>query len=138
MKRWILVLSLEICVLVSGCVGSTGWTKKDGQPFDQVQFEKDREECNRGWAVYMTADILLTAGLLSLIHYAEAKHCMTVKGYQKIKEPLYMAHSGPHARHYHQVDCPEGLRAISFDRRIYVSLEEAKARGLIPCPKCMR
>jgi len=31
----------------------------------------------------MTADILLTAGILSLIHYAEAKHCMTVKGYVK-------------------------------------------------------
>jgi hypothetical protein len=85
MKKIILVL-LAMVILVSGCVGAKGWTKKDGTPIEPVQFEKDREECNRGWGICMAADLLLTVGILSTIHYFEAKHCMTVKGYVKAKQ----------------------------------------------------
>ena len=84
MKKTMLVL-LAMAML-SGCVGAKGWAKKDGTPIEPVQLEKDRDECNRGWAVCMAADILLTAGILSTIHYFEAKHCMILKGYVKTKQ----------------------------------------------------
>jgi hypothetical protein len=34
----------------------------------------------------MAADLLLTVGILSTIHYFEAEHCMTVKGYVKAEQ----------------------------------------------------
>jgi len=82
MKK-LLMLAVVLGLLV-GCVSSKGWTRKDGQPINSVQFERDRDSCNKGWAVYMTADILVTAGILSIIHSVEAHHCMKVLGYEKV------------------------------------------------------
>jgi hypothetical protein len=136
MKKLIMLAMVLVFFIVTGCVGSHGWTRKDGSPVNQEQFERDREECNRGWAVRMAVDILFTAGILSLIYYFEAKHCMTVKGYEKVKEPQVMCYSGPGAQYYHRPDCPSGLKAISWDRRTYLFKKDAEARGLIPCPVC--
>jgi hypothetical protein len=133
MKRWILFLSLAICILGSGCVKNVGWKRSDGQPIDQVQFNKDREECNRGWAVYMTADILLTAGLLSVIHYAEAKRCMTIKGY--IKEMVENVFVAPRGKYYHLRNC-QHISQIPNQYLKEMTSAEAEALGYGRCPSC--
>jgi hypothetical protein len=66
-------------LLVSGDVGSSGWIKKDGQPVDQIQFSKDRKECNKGMVQMLTT---LSFGS-ALVHSSEPVHCMTAKGYIK-------------------------------------------------------
>lgn len=134
MKRWILFLSLAICILVSGCVKNIGWIRSDGQPLDQVQFNKDREECNRGWAVYMTADILLTAGLLSVIHYAEAKHCMTTKGY--VKEAVEYVMVAPKGKYYHLPNC-EYISGIPNQYLKQMTSTEAGGLGYGRCSSCL-
>jgi lipopolysaccharide export system protein LptA len=79
-----IILVLALC---GGCVSAKGWSRKDGQPTEVQQLEKDRDECNRGWTVINTAaDILLTAGILPTMHYFEAKNCMTMKGYIRLEK----------------------------------------------------
>lgn len=48
MKKLIMLVMVLVFFIVTGCVGSHGWTRKDGSPVNQEQFERDREECNRG------------------------------------------------------------------------------------------
>jgi hypothetical protein len=60
MKK-VLVILLAL-VFLTGCVGAGGWAKRDKSPIDPIQLEKDRSECNRGLAVCMAVDILLTGG----------------------------------------------------------------------------
>lgn len=86
MKKTILVAMVLGFLVLGGCVSSSGWTRKDGQPIDSIQFEKDRYYCNKGWGVCLAADILVTCGILSIVHSAEAHHCMSVLGYEKVKE----------------------------------------------------
>jgi hypothetical protein len=101
----LLVLVLAMVLVVTGCVGSKGWVKKDGQPVDQEQFPKDREECNRGWGICLAVDIFLTVGILSLIHYGEARHCMTVKGYVKEQEQSKLV--GGHILEFYNSNWPD-------------------------------
>ena len=160
MKKLIMLAMVLVFFVVTGCVGSKGWVKKDGQPVDQEQFPKDREECNRGWGICLAADILLTVGILSLIHYGEARHCMTVKGYVKEQpkeetatykyrtqplaeskslsgnttEELFIAGDSGPVRYYHRSDCSE--MAHIHQNRVKLTREQAEARGLKPCPIC--
>ena len=84
MKK-LLVLAMVIGLLAMGCVSSKGWARKDGQPINTVQFQKDRKTCNKGWGICLAADILLTGGILSIVNSIEAHSCMKNLGYEKIK-----------------------------------------------------
>jgi hypothetical protein len=154
-----LFLLAMIGLLVSGCVGATGWVKGDGQPFDQAQFEKDREECNRGWGICLTVDILITGGFVSLIHYFEARHCITTKGYVREnskEEAIQNASKGktegekiipnkesrdeiwvmvwPEGRFYHLPPCP----VVKSYNGLNMKLKDAEKRGYMPCPHCIK
>ena len=158
MKK-LFLLAVVLGLLVSGCVGSTGWARKDGKPVDRTQFEKDREECNRGWGICLTVDILVTGGFVSLIHYFEARHCMKVKDYvkevpkEKItiqqdiqpkeeviskgkedkQEVMAFDRAPDSGLYYHRTDCTVGLKIHS---RRYMTKEQAEKKGLRPCPIC--
>jgi hypothetical protein len=160
MKKLIILAMVLVFFVVTGCVGSKGWSRKDGQPVDQEQFPKDREECNRGWGICLAVDILLTVGILSLIHYGEARHCMTVKGYVKEPKPkteesnvkkgtdtgfgsgkgdkeeeYYMVNTlYGDTTLYHRIGCPYG--PTTSQTGVKLSKEQVKARGLKPCPIC--
>jgi flagellar basal body-associated protein FliL len=74
MKTKILLVPILVTIvlfLITGCMSSKGWTRKDGQPIDQDQFQKDFASCNRG------------AWTLSITQYLIAKKCMERHGYIK-------------------------------------------------------
>jgi hypothetical protein len=80
------VAMFVILLMMTGCVGAKGWSRQDGQPMDQERFNVDRWECNRGWETPMVVDILFTGGVLSWLHYREAKKCMLLRGYYQVPE----------------------------------------------------
>jgi hypothetical protein len=131
MKK-LLILAMMLGLLVGGCIGATGWIRNDGQPLDQAQFEKDREECNRGWEVAMTTDILFTGFILSAIHYTKAKNCMTAKGYIELIKYVVVA---PKGKYYHLPNC-EHISRVPNQYLKQMTYQEAETLGYNRCPSC--
>lgn len=81
MIKSIVIGIVIIALVMSGCVSSKGWVRQNGTPVDQQTVEEQVKMCNDGWVNYMIYDIVITFGILSTIHYFQAKKCMQNKGY---------------------------------------------------------
>jgi hypothetical protein len=84
MKKILLILL--VLFLISGCVSSKGWTRKDGRPVEPKEVEDRAKFCNYGWEWMLVGDLMITCGILSIVHYYGAKNCMDRFGYEKKEE----------------------------------------------------
>jgi len=84
MKRWILFLSLAICILVSGCTHSGGgsWVRKDTREHWETspeQLQRDYQECDgRPLQAYVGS----IGWNLIPMNMKQVKQCMREKGYE--------------------------------------------------------
>jgi hypothetical protein len=82
MKKMIVLTMVIVFLTVTGCVSNKGWVRKDSQPVNEVQLEKDFRDCNHGWVLALILD---PVGIYPLIHSFKAKKCMDKKGYTQEK-----------------------------------------------------